>query len=79
VSAKTALYMLIAILIIQQIESAIVTPNVMGGKLGMHPLVIVFVLLTGAQLFGIWGMLLAVPVTAVLRVLLIWIHLRLVG
>lgn len=79
VSTRTALYMTIAIVVIQQVESSIITPKVIGNEIGLHPLLIVFVLLAGGQLFGIWGMLLAVPITAILRELFSWVHLRLVG
>ena len=50
----------------------------MGDKLGLHPLVIVFALLAGGKLLGIWGMLFAVPVTAVLKVIVGWSYLKLV-
>lgn len=49
-----------------------ITPRVVGGSVGLHPLVNVFALMCGATLFGIWGMLLAVPVAASLRILLIY-------
>lgn len=49
-----------------------ITPRVVGGSVGLHPLVNVFALMCGATLFGIWGMLLAVPVAASVRILLIY-------
>ena len=55
---------------IQLLEGAIITPRVVGNKVGLHPLVAIVALLIGGQLFGIIGMLLAVPVTAVLQVFL---------
>jgi predicted PurR-regulated permease PerM len=39
-----------------------------GDKVGLHPVITILALLIGGQLFGIFGMLLAVPVTAVLNV-----------
>ncbi|MGI5911929.1 MAG: AI-2E family transporter [Syntrophomonadaceae bacterium] len=77
-SIHTAFYMAIAIIVIQQLESNLITPRIIGDKLGLHPLVIVFALLAGGKLFGIWGMLFAVPVTAVLKVLISWGYLKLV-
>lgn len=53
---------------IQLLEGAIITPKVVGDTVGLHPLVAIVALLIGGQLFGIVGMLLAVPVTAVLQV-----------
>jgi len=77
-SFRLAIYMAIAILIVQQIEGNIITPRIIGNKLGMHPLLIVFALLSGEKLLGIWGMLMAVPIAAVLKVILGWAYLKLV-
>lgn len=55
---------------VQLIEGSIITPKVVGSTVGLHPLVAIVSLLIGGQLFGIIGMLLAVPVTAVLQVFL---------
>ena len=49
-----------------------VTPKVVGGSVGLHPLVNIFALMCGATLFGVWGMLLAVPVAASIQMLLIY-------
>lgn len=77
-SLQLALYMGLAVVIIQQVESNIITPRIMGGKLGMHPLLIVFALLAGGKLMGIWGMLLAVPLAAALKVVIQWAFLKMV-
>ena len=77
-SLQLALYMGLAVLLIQQVESNIITPRIMGGKLGMHPLLIVFALLAGGKLMGIWGMLLAVPLAAALKVVIQWAFLKMV-
>ena len=55
---------------VQLLEGAIITPKIVGTTVGLHPLVAIVALLIGGQLFGIIGMLLAVPVTAVLQVFL---------
>lgn len=55
---------------IQLLEGTIITPKIVGDTVGLHPLVAIVALLIGGQLFGIIGMLLAVPVTAVLQVFL---------
>lgn len=75
-SARLAVYMGIAVIVIQQVESNLITPRIMGGKLGLHPLVIIFALLAGGKLLGIWGMLFAVPITAVLKVILHRVYLK---
>lgn len=50
-----------------------VSPRVLGKGVGLHPLIIIFALLSGAQMGGIAGMILAVPLFASLRVILIYI------
>ena len=44
-------------------------PRIMGSKIDLHPVVLILSLLIGAKLYGILGMLFAVPVAAVYRVL----------
>lgn len=55
--------------IVQAIEGYLLTPRIVGDKVGLHPLVVMIALIVGGSLLGIWGMLLAIPVTAVLSVL----------
>lgn len=55
---------------VQLLEGTIITPKIVGSSVGLHPLMAIVALLIGGQLFGIAGMLLAVPVTAVLQVFL---------
>lgn len=54
----------------QFIEGNFLSPKILGSSVGLHPLWILFALLAGGSLFGIVGMLLAVPVAAVIGVLL---------
>lgn len=56
--------------LIQALEGTVITPKIVGDTVGLHPLVAIIALLIGGQMFGIMGMLLAVPVTAVLQVFL---------
>ncbi len=53
----------------QFIEGNFVTPRVVGNRIGLHPVWLIFALLAGGALFGFTGLLLAVPVAAVLGVL----------
>lgn len=55
---------------VQLLEGSFITPKIVGDTVGLHPLVAIVALLIGGQLFGIMGMLLAVPVTAVTQVFL---------
>ena len=50
-----------------------ITPRVIGSGVGLHPLMVIFALLAGAQVGGILGMILAVPVAASLRVVAIYL------
>jgi predicted PurR-regulated permease PerM len=54
--------------IVQGLEGGIITPRIVGEKVGLHPIVTILAILIAGQLFGILGMLLAVPVAAVLKV-----------
>lgn len=58
-----------------QFEASVLVPKITGDRVGLHPLVVIFALLAGGELFGILGLLIAVPATAVGRVLLsFWWH-----
>lgn len=50
-------------------ENAFVTPKLVGSKVGLHPIWIIFGMLAGAALFGLVGILISLPVTAVIGVL----------
>ena len=53
----------------QTLESYVLTPRLVGDKVGLHPVWIIFALMAGGALFGFTGILLAVPVAAVIGVL----------
>jgi predicted PurR-regulated permease PerM len=57
--------------VVQLLEGTFITPKVVGDKVGLHPVWVIVALMVGAQLLGVLGMLLAVPVAAVLRTLLV--------
>jgi predicted PurR-regulated permease PerM len=58
----------------QVLEGFVVTPRLVGDRIGLHPLAVVFALLAFGQLFGFFGVLLALPLSAMLLVALR--HLR---
>ena len=62
-----ALIMLAMVLVVQQIESHILQPLVMGKAVALHPLAVVIVVAAGSMLYGIIGALFAVPVLAVVN------------
>lgn len=70
VSPALALKVVAFYIIIHQIENNIVVPNIMGHTIDLHPTLIIISLLIGGQFYGITGMILAVPVAALLKVLL---------
>lgn len=54
--------------LVQALEGGVITPKIVGDKVGLHPVITILALLIGGELFGILGMLLAVPCAAVLKV-----------
>ncbi|QGP90746.1 Putative transport protein YhhT [Neomoorella glycerini] len=76
---KTALYALAVMVIVQQVESSLLAPRILSESVGLHPLVIIFALLAGGELWGVTGLLLAVPLTAIGRILVKFIWARLVS
>jgi len=77
-SFSAALYMTVAIIVIQQIECNIITPKLIGERVGMHPLLMVFALLAGGKLMGIGGMLIAVPLAASLKIMGYYLYLKII-
>jgi predicted PurR-regulated permease PerM len=69
ISLKMMLMVVIVNTICQTLEGNVVSPQVVGRTLHMHPLSIIFVLLIGGELAGIVGMILAVPIFAAIKVI----------
>ncbi len=63
----------------QVLEGYVLVPRLVGGKIGLHPVAVIFAVLAFGQLFGFLGVLLALPVSSVLMVLLRYLHERYVG
>lgn len=53
----------------QLIEGSLLTPRLVGDRIGLHPVIVIFAVVAGGQLFGFFGILLALPAAAVLSVL----------
>lgn len=64
-----AIWMLIVVIILQQIDANIINPKIIGQSLKISPLLVIFAITVGGAYFGIIGMFLAVPVIAVVRIL----------
>lgn len=58
----------------QMLEGVWLTPWLVGNKIGLHPVAVIFAVLAGGQLFGFLGVLLALPVASVIMVLMRHIH-----
>ncbi len=60
----------------QFIESIVLQPKLLGDKIGLHPVAVIFAVLAGGQLFGFTGVLVALPVAAMVMVVLRYLHDR---
>ena len=73
-------FMLIYVAIIfgfgQALEGMVLTPLLVGDRIGLHPVAVIFAILAGGQLFGFTGILLALPVAAVVMVFMRFMHNR---
>jgi predicted PurR-regulated permease PerM len=58
----------------QALEGMVLTPKLVGDRIGLHPVAVIFAVLAGGQLFGFFGILLALPIAAVIMVLLRHVH-----
>lgn len=63
-----ALWVLVLFVLIQQLENNLIVPVVMGQSLNLHPVSIIFAVLVMGTLFGLLGAILAVPVSAIVKV-----------
>ena len=62
--------------IAQMIEGSFLTPKLVGDRIGLHPVLVIFSVAAGGQLFGFFGILLALPAAAVLSVLVRFAYSR---
>jgi predicted PurR-regulated permease PerM len=68
-SPQTAVWTAICLYGIQQIEGDIISPKITGDSVNIHPLVVIFLLLLGGKLGGFLGMVLAVPIGVMIKVI----------
>ena len=57
----------------QLIEGLFLTPRLVGERIGLHPVAVIFAIMAGGQLYGFFGILLALPAAAIIAVLLRYI------
>lgn len=65
-----AIWMLIVVIILQQMDAHIINPKIIGQSLKISPLLVIFAIMVGGAYFGILGMFLSVPAIAVVRILI---------
>jgi len=70
---------IIVTILAQQMEGNIFTPKIMGAHVGLHPVYIIIVLWLGGFFFGVLGMLFAVPVTLILKIIFKNIYINIVS
>ena len=68
---------LLGTLVLNQIFDNVVTPRVVGGGVGLHPVLALFALVIGGEMFGLWGMLLSVPIAGSIQAILFRLYPRL--
>ncbi|MCI8273675.1 MAG: AI-2E family transporter [Clostridia bacterium] len=64
-----AIVMAVVVIILQQVDANIINPKIIGNSLEMSPLLVIFAVTVGGAYFGVLGMFLAVPVAAVLKII----------
>jgi predicted PurR-regulated permease PerM len=68
------MWVALVFIIAQVIEGTILTPLLVGDRIGLHPVAVIFAVLAGGQLFGFFGILLALPVFAIIAVIMRHFH-----
>jgi len=72
VGPSTALWAVAVVFAVQQFDSLFMAPRIMSEQVDLHPLLVIFSLLVGASLFGVAGMVLSVPIAAILMGLFVY-------
>lgn len=76
-SPNQAVWVLGLVIVAQQIEENLIEPKVLGNQIGLRPFWIMISVIIGGELFGLWGLFLAVPVFAILKVFIVeWMTKR---
>jgi predicted PurR-regulated permease PerM len=69
-----AVWLIIAFTALQQLEGHVVAPNVFGQALRINPLLVIFALLLGGEIYGFIGAFIALPLAAILRETIVYFH-----
>ncbi|HYF82490.1 MAG TPA: AI-2E family transporter [Clostridia bacterium] len=72
-----ALLAVVVLVVVQQIDGALIAPKVVGNSVGLHPVFVMLSIFIGGAYFGLWGMLIAVPTAAIIKMFLLrWMEER---
>ena len=75
-----AIINVVAIFVITRIADLVLVPKVMAESVGISPMAIIFAVFAGGELFGLWGLVLAIPAAAIFKVAWrVWLHPWLTG
>jgi predicted PurR-regulated permease PerM len=74
----TALWVALLFVALQQLEGHVVAPNVFGHALRLNPLLVIFALLLGGEIYGFIGALMALPIAAIVRETIVYLRRHLV-
>lgn len=69
-----ALIVAIVIIVIQQLDANILQPRIVGDSLGLHPFYVLLAITIGSGYFGFWGILIGVPIIAIIKLLVNYIY-----
>lgn len=71
ISPQKALWVLVLFLLVQQIDNHFISPKIIEGNLGIHPVTVILVIFIGQEFFGLWGIVAAVPIYATIKCILV--------
>lgn len=78
-SFTEAVVVIILVTLVQQIEGNVIVPKVQGNELGLHPIIVIFSVLACNVLWGPLGMFIAIPIAAILKLILLEVYEYLVS
>ncbi len=67
-SPSAVIWVILVLALVQQIENCIISPKVLGDSVGLHPIVVILILIFGGSAFGFWGLIFSVPAAAIIKV-----------
>ena len=79
ISPATALFVALVYIVVQQFENSFLVPRIIGGSIGIHPAILTVLIIAMGYTFGLLGIVLAAPLSAIARDLFIYLHRRLEG